>query len=71
MAPPAASSSTSHLDCGLGGVESGTIERVGSILAPTTTNLRILDRLGSLAKSQFFVYKMDIRRARFLELGEI
>lgn len=53
MAPPAASLSASHLDHGLGGVKSRAIKAVGSSLAPTTTNLRMLDRRGSLAKSQF------------------
>lgn len=54
MAPPAASPSVSHLDhLGLGGVESRVIKAVSSSLAPTTINLRILDRRGSLAKSQF------------------
>lgn len=37
------SSSAFCLDCGLGGVESGTMESVGSVLASATTNLRILE----------------------------
>lgn len=69
MAPPAASPSVSHLDHGLGGVESRALLWVLAWLRQPPTSGSWTGEVALLSLS-FSVYEMDIRRVSFLELWE-